>query len=163
MANGLNRVTLVGNVGMDPELKYTQGGQAVLRIRMATNESWLDKGGTRQERTEWHTVIVWGKRAEGLNKVLNKGTTLWVEGRLQTRNWETPAGEKRYATEINASDLGLVGGKRNGGDTHEERAGHGSQSHGGQGFGYDAGTAAGAAGAAAGGTGTYDDDDDIPF
>ena len=110
MAEGLNRAILVGNLGMDPELKFTQGGQAVLRIRLATTESYLSKTGERQERTEWHTVTVWGKRAEALNKILSKGRTIWVEGRIQTRSWEDAKdGSKRYATEINANNIGLVG------------------------------------------------------
>lgn len=110
MAEGLNRAILVGNLGVDPELKYTQGGQAVLRMRIATTESFLNKGGERQERTDWHTVVVWGKRAEALNKILSKGRTVWVEGRIQTRSWEDKDGQKRYATEINATNVGLVGG-----------------------------------------------------
>lgn len=110
MSDGLNKAILVGNLGADPELKFTQGGQAVLRIRMATTESYADKAGERQERTEWHSVVVWGKRAEGLHRVLSKGTTVWVEGRIQTRSWEDKNGGKRYATEINATDIGLLGG-----------------------------------------------------
>lgn len=109
MGEGLNRATLVGNLGMDPELKFTQAGQAILRIRLATSENYKDKSGERQERTEWHTVTVWGKRAEALNRILRKGRTIAVEGRIQTRSWETDAGEKRYATEINASNIVLVG------------------------------------------------------
>ena len=115
MAEGLNKAILVGNLGMDPELKFTQGGQAVLRIRMATTETYPNKAGERQERTEWHTVVVWGKRAESLNKILSKGRTIWVEGRIQTRSWEDKDGGKRYATDIVANQVGLVGGGGGGG------------------------------------------------
>lgn len=111
MADGLNRVTLLGNVGMDPELKYTQAGGAVLRLRLATNESWFDKTkDARQERVEWHTVIMWGKRGEALNKFLGKGSRLLVEGRIQTRQWEDKDGNKRSTTEVVATNVVLLGG-----------------------------------------------------
>jgi single-strand DNA-binding protein len=110
MAEGLNKVILIGNLGADPELRYTQSSQAVLRLRLATNESFLNKAGERQSRTEWHTVIVWGKRAEGLNKILAKGKPLYVEGRLQTRAWEGKDGGKRQSTEIVATNILLLGG-----------------------------------------------------
>jgi single-strand DNA-binding protein len=119
--NGLNRVTLVGALGQDPELKFTQGGQAILKFRMATTESYADKEGKRQERTEWHSVVMWGKRAESLNKLLFKGRTVWVEGRLQTRNWDDKNGEKRYATEVVATDVGLLGKGKEGGEQRSER------------------------------------------
>lgn len=110
MSDGLNRVILVGNLGADPEIHYTHGNQAVLRIRLATTESYLSKTGERQTRTEWHTVVVWGKRAEALNKILAKGRTICVEGRIQYRQWEDQNGNKRYATDIVASEILLVGG-----------------------------------------------------
>ncbi|MBZ0119006.1 MAG: single-stranded DNA-binding protein, partial [Sandaracinaceae bacterium] len=91
---GLNKVMLIGNLGMDPELKFTQNGQAILRMRLATTERIPSKTAERQERTEWHTVIVWGNRAEALNKILNKGRTIYVEGRIQTRSWEDKDGNK---------------------------------------------------------------------
>ncbi len=84
MAEGLNKVMLIGNLGADPEIKYTQGGQAILKVRLATTERYVSKGGERQERTEWHSVVIWGNRAEALNKILQKGRTIYVEGRLQT-------------------------------------------------------------------------------
>lgn len=114
---GLNKAMLIGNLGADPELKFTQGGQAVLRIRLATTERYKDKDGEQQERTEWHSVSVWGKRAEALHKILAKGRTIYVEGRIQTRSWEKD-GDKRYSTEINAVDIQLLGGggKREDGD-----------------------------------------------
>jgi len=163
MADGLNRAILVGNLGMDPELKYTQGGQAVLRIRLATTESYMNKAGERQERTDWHTVVVWGKRAESLNRILSKGRSIWVEGRIQTRSWEDKDGGKRYSTEINATSIGLVGGGGGGGGP---RGGH---EGGGGGYGGGGASGGGGAGGFEGGGGGYDGpdfgggDDDIPF
>jgi single-strand DNA-binding protein len=115
MAEGLNRVLLIGNLGRDPELRFTQSGQAVLSLRLATNESFLNRDNERQERTEWHSVTVWGKRGEGLNKVVSKGTQMFIEGRLQTRSWEDKQGQKRYSTEIVATNVILLGGGNRGG------------------------------------------------
>ena len=111
MADGLNKVMLFGTLGADAELRLTQGGQALLKIRMATNESYLDKGGQRVERTEWHQVTLWGKRAEGLAKYLTKGSSIFVEGSLRTESYEKN-GEKRYSTSVNASNIILAGGRR---------------------------------------------------
>lgn len=114
MSQGYNRVCLLGNLGADPELRMTGGGQAVLKLRLATTESYLDKDKQRQERTEWHSVVIWGKRAEGLGKILHKGDRLFVEGGLRTTSWEHE-GQKRYRTEIVASEVilqGSPGGKR---------------------------------------------------
>ncbi|HEY6879537.1 MAG TPA: single-stranded DNA-binding protein [Polyangiales bacterium] len=169
MAEGLNRAILVGNLGMDPELKFTQGGQAVLRIRLATSESFVNKSGERQDRTEWHTVIVWGKRAEALNKILSKGRTIWVEGRIQTRSWEDKDGGKRYATEINANNIGLVGGGGGGGGRGnfggEGGGGGGGYGGGGGGGGYGGGGAGGGGAGGDFGGGDFEggNDDDIPF
>lgn len=108
--DGMNKVTLVGALGNDPELKYTQAGQAVLKLRLATSESYVDRQGDKQQRTEWHNCVVWAKRAEGLNKILAKGSKLWVEGKLQTRSWDDKnGGGKRYATEVVAQNVGLLG------------------------------------------------------
>lgn len=126
MADGLNRATLLGNLGFDPELKFTQSGQAVLRMRIATASSWIDNRGERHERTDWHTCIVWGKRAEGLNKILSKGSRVYLEGSIQTRSWDDKkTGEKRYATEIVVSNAVLCGG--NGGGSGGSRGGTGSR------------------------------------
>lgn len=114
MAEGLNKVMLIGNLGQDPELRYTQKGQAILNMRLATNESFLNRDNERQERTEWHTVILWGKRAEALNKILAKGRQLYVEGRLQTRKWEDKEGKPRYTTEVVATNVVLIGGRGGG-------------------------------------------------
>lgn len=109
MAEGLNRVMLLGNLGADPELRVTPGGQAVLKLRLATNESYVDRNNVRQERTEWHRVTIWGRRAEALGKILQKGDLLFVEGRLQTSSYEKN-GEKRYSTEVVANNVVLPGG-----------------------------------------------------
>ena len=122
MADGLNKVMLLGNLGQDPELKMIAGGQAVLNLRLATTETYLDKNNTRQERTDWHTVTVWGKRAEALAKFLTKGSQIFVEGRIQTRSYEKN-GEKRYATDIVANNIILTG--RRGGQEREAGEGGG--------------------------------------
>jgi single-strand DNA-binding protein len=101
---------LIGNLGQDPEVRYTQGGQAVAELRVATNEAWTDKQGQKQERTEWHRVVVWGKSAENCGKYLAKGRSVYVDGRLQTREWNDKEGNKRYTTEIVANDIQFLGG-----------------------------------------------------
>lgn len=111
MADGLNRVMLLGNLGADPELRFTQGGQAVLHMRLATSESYLDKDKQRKERTDWHNVTVWGKRGEALAKFLTKGSTIFVEGSLRTSSYDNREGVKVYKTEINATNIILAGGK----------------------------------------------------
>jgi single-strand DNA-binding protein len=115
MAEGLNRVMLLGNLGADPELRVTPGGQAVLKLRLATNENYLDRNNVRQERTEWHRVTIWGRRAEALGKILQKGDLLCIEGRLQTSSYEKN-GEKRYSTEIVANNVILPGSGRGRGE-----------------------------------------------
>lgn len=109
MAEGLNRVILLGNLGQDPELRFTQNGQGVLNLRMACSERFKDRDGEFQERTEWVTVTVWGARAAALSKLLNKGEAVCVEGRLQTRSWEKD-GVKRYSTEVVANNVVMLGG-----------------------------------------------------
>jgi single-strand DNA-binding protein len=109
MANGLNRVTLFGNVGADPELRVTPSGQSVLKIRLATSESYLDKNRVRQEKTEWHSVVVWGKRAEALGKIVEKGSRILVEGSIAYRSYEDKDGNKRYSTDISAQEVILAG------------------------------------------------------
>jgi single-strand DNA-binding protein len=122
MAEGLNRVMLLGNLGADPELRVTPGGQAVLKLRLATNETYLDRNNVRQERTEWHRVTVWGRRAEALGKILQKGDLLFVEGRLQTSSYEKN-GEKRYSTEVVANNIVLPGSGRGRGEGAPAREG----------------------------------------
>jgi len=115
MAEGLNRVILLGNLGADPELRMTGGGTAVLKLRLATSESYLDRNKQRQERTEWHRVVVWGRRAEGLGKVLGKGDRILVEGSLRTSSYDDKDGNKKYTTEVIANNIVLSGGGRPGG------------------------------------------------
>jgi single-strand DNA-binding protein len=117
MAEGLNRVILIGNLGQDPELRFTQSNQGVLSLRMATTESYFDTNTKeRKEITEWHTVVVWGKRGEALNKILSKGSRIAVEGRLKTRSWDDKnGGGKRYATDVVANNVILLGGRGEGG------------------------------------------------
>lgn len=111
----VNKVILVGNLGRDAELRYTPGGAAVATINMATTEVWNDKSGQRQEKTEWHRVVLWGKSAESLAEYLTKGKQIYVEGRLQTRQWDDKDGNKRYTTEIRGDRIVLLGGGRGGG------------------------------------------------
>lgn len=108
MARGVNKVILIGNSGADPELRYTPGGTAVSNFSIATNESWTDSGGERQERTEWHRIVVWGRLAEICNQYLRKGSKVYIEGKLQTRSWEGQDGLKRYTTEVVARDMQLL-------------------------------------------------------
>ena len=118
--SGVNKVIIVGRLGADPEIKTVGNGQSVARLSIATSENWTSKDGQKQERTEWHRVVVWGKQAENCAKHLSKGRQVYVEGRLQTRNWEDPNGQKRYATEVIANNvqfLGAMGGERS---THTE-------------------------------------------
>ena len=121
MTEGLNKAILIGNLGQDPELRYTQGGQPVLNLRLATTETFVNRDKERQQRTEWHTVVVWGKRGEALNKILTKGRGICVEGRIQTRKWEDRDGNKRYGTEIVATNVILVGGRGPGAGDSDER------------------------------------------
>jgi single-strand DNA-binding protein len=115
MAEGLNRVMLLGNLGADPELRFTQGGQAVLNMRLATTESYLDKDRVRRERTDWHNVVVWGKRGEALAKILTKGSRILVEGSIRTSSYDDREGQKRYKTEIHVNNVILAGSRPQGG------------------------------------------------
>jgi single-strand DNA-binding protein len=110
MAEGLNKVMLMGNLGADPELRVTSGGQSVLKLRLATTENYLDKNRVKQERTEWHSCVVWGKRAEALGKFLTKGSRIFVEGGLRTTSYDDKEGNKKYKTEINVDNVILTGG-----------------------------------------------------
>lgn len=115
MAGGVNKVILIGNLGIDPEVRYTQGGAAVANFRIATSENWVDKSGQKQERTEWHRIVVWGKQAELCGEYLSKGRQVYVEGRLQTREWTDKENRKQYTTEVVANQvvfLSSPGGER---------------------------------------------------
>src|SRR5215831_4017906 len=111
MGKSINKVILVGRLGRDPELKYTASGTPFCRFSMATDEGWTDKGsGERTERTEWHNIVVWDKLAEICNEYLTKGRLVYIEGSLQTREWDDKEGVKRKTTEIRARDMVLLGG-----------------------------------------------------
>ena len=109
---GVNKAILIGNLGRDPELRYTQNGQAVTNFSLATSESWTDKNGERSEKTEWHRIVAWAKTAELCAQYLSKGRTVYIEGRLQTRDWEDKEGVKRQTTEIVANTVQFLGGPR---------------------------------------------------
>jgi len=176
MAEGLNRVMLLGNLGADPELRFTQGGQAVLNLRLATTESYLDRDKVRRERTDWHSVVVWGKRGEALAKILGKGSSIFIEGSIRTSSYDDKEGNKRYKTEVVANNVILAGGRGaggravvdegNGGGGYEARAGGGASRGGG-------GAPTGGGGARPAGPANdapppaddfgYGNDDDIPF
>src|SRR5215813_6431207 len=111
MAGGVNKVILVGNLGADPEVRFTPSGQAVANFRIATSESWTDKSGQKQDRTEWHRIVVWGKLGELCGEYLAKGRQCYVEGRLQTREWTDKEGKKNYTTEVVASNVVFLGGR----------------------------------------------------
>ncbi len=120
MARGINKAILIGNLGADPEIRYTAGGAAVANINIATTESWKDKQtGEKQEKTEWHRVVFFGRLAEIVGEYLKKGSQVYVEGRLQTRKWQGQDGQDRYTTEIVANEMQMLGsgggGARSGG------------------------------------------------
>jgi single-strand DNA-binding protein len=130
----VNKVILVGNLGADPELKYTPSGRAVCNLRIATTDVFKDKSGQRQERTEWHRVTVWGDQAENCSKYLSKGRSAYVEGRLQTRSYDKD-GQKHYATDVVADRVVFLGGGGGGGDGGRRGGGGGGGGGGGRGDG----------------------------
>ncbi len=141
---GVNKAILVGNLGRDPELRHTQNGQAVVNFTLATSENWTDKNGERVERTEWHRIVVWGKTGEMCAQYLSKGRTVYVEGRIQTREWEDKDGNKRYTTEINAQTVNFIGprpsGAESGGGDYAASPSGGEQSGSGQSGGGQSGS-----------------------
>ncbi len=110
MEKNLNKVMLIGRLGKDPELRYTSGGVAVANFSLATSENWKDQDGNTQERTEWHNIVMWAKLAEIAGEWLKKGQRVYLEGRIQTRNYDDKNGVKRYVTEVVATDLIMLGG-----------------------------------------------------
>ena len=120
MADGVNMVVLLGNLGADPELRFTQNNQPVLKFRLATSRSWKNDSGELKTDTQWHNVVLWGKRAEGLSKFLTKGSRVHVQGRIETREYEDKDGNKRYITEINAYDLVPCGDAQGGGRRRDD-------------------------------------------
>ena len=154
MARGVNKVILVGNLGRDPEVRYSPNGQAVANVTIATSESWKDKtSGEKQERTEWHRVVFFGRLAEIAGEYLKKGAQIYVEGRLQTRKWQDKDGNDRYTTEIVANDMQMLGSRGGAGmpsDTAMEPTGASPSASSGARSGAKA-------------TAGADFDDDIPF
>jgi single-strand DNA-binding protein len=147
----VNKVILIGNLGRDPEVRSTPSGQAVASFTLATSRKWRDKSGQRQEQTEWHNIVVWGKQAEIAGQYLTKGKQIYVEGRLQTRSWDDRnTGEKKYRTEIVCDTFQMLGSR--GGDFEGGHGGHAAASPS-AGPSYDEGDFGG------GGP----EDDDIPF
>jgi single-strand DNA-binding protein len=161
----VNKVILVGRLGRDPETRFTGGGQAVANFSVATDETYKDKNGERQKRTEWHKIVVWGKQAEIAQQYLKKGSLVFIEGRIQSREWQDKEGQKRTSFEIVASNFRMLGGRgdgapgggggasRGGGGGHDDFEGGG----GGDDFG------GGGSAPSGGHSGPEISDEDIPF
>ena len=153
----VNKVILVGRLGRDPETRYTGGGQAVANFSVATDETYKDKNGERQKRTEWHKIVVWGKQAEIAQQYLKKGSLIFIEGRIQSREWQDKEGQKRTSFEIVATNFRMLGGRGDGAGSGGGSFGGGArseehdQSGGGEEFG------------GGGSSGPEISDDDIPF
>ena len=178
MARGINKVILIGNLGKDPETRYTPSNAAVTNLTIATSDSWRDKqSGEQQERTEWHRVVCWNRTAEIAAEYLKKGSKVYIEGRLQTRKWQAKDGQDRYTTEIVANDLQFLDSRGGGGGADGAGSG-GGYSRGGSGgsgggsppdedWGQPAGRSGGgnrpAPTTGPGPAGGDDFDDDIPF
>ena len=151
MGKSVNKVILVGRLGRDPELKYTASGTPFCRFSMATDDSWTDKGsGERSEKTEWHNIVVWDKLAEICNNYLTKGRLVYIEGSLQTREWDDKEGVKRKTTEVRARDMVMLGGG-------------GGSGGGGEGGGAGGPRPSGGPSSGGGDGGSAITDDDIPF
>lgn len=126
MAKSVNKVILIGNLGKDPEVKYTPSGTAVAKFSLATNERYKDKAGAWQDRTEWHNIVAWQRLAEIVGEYVKKGSKLYIEGRLQTSSWDDKeSGQKKYRTEVVANDLVLLSGRGETGD-HDAARGRGA-------------------------------------
>ena len=150
--SGVNKAILVGHLGADPEMRHTQSGTAVATFRVATTERYNDRSGERQERTEWHRVVTWAKLAEICNSYLKKGKQVYIEGRIQTRQWEDQSGQTRYTTEIVANNMVMLGRAGDSGDVPSQQ------------FPPDTvGQESGPSGGGGGGGGGGSDDDDLPF
>lgn len=152
MARGVNKVILIGNLGRDPEVRYSPNGQAIANVTLATSESWKDKNsGEKQERTEWHRVVFFGRLAEIAGEYLKKGAQIYVEGRLQTRKWQDKDGVDRYTTEVVATEMQMLGPRGGGAGVANDSPG------------LEQGEAAAARSATAKNATGADFDDDIPF
>ena len=176
MARGINKVILVGNLGSDPELRYTGSGTAVCNFSLATSESYKDRDGNQVENTEWHNVVAWSRLAEICGEYLKKGRQVYIEGQLQTRQWEDKDGNTKYTTEIKAREMQMLGGRDGGGDGGGGSDDFGNMdqsaparpqrqsSGGGGGGGYGGGNQRQSAPAQSGGGDDWaPDDDDLPF
>lgn len=172
----VNKVILLGNLGRDPETRYTTGGDAVTNLSIATSEQWKDKNGDKQERTEWHRVVLFGRQAEVAGEYLKKGRSVYIEGRLQTRKYNDKDGVEKYSTEIVADRMQLIGGGRDGGSAgggaDEEFSGGGREAGGTGGStggrsapkgGGSKGGGSSSGGSSGGARKSEDFDDDIPF
>ena len=163
MARGVNKVILIGNLGQDPELRYTGSGTAVCNMRLATTESYKDRDGNMVEQTEWHNVVAWARLAEICGEYLKKGSQAYFEGQLQTRQWEDRDGNTRYTTEVKVREMTMLGGRGGGGggdmdydqSPRPQRASNGNSNNGG----------GRRQPAPAGGNDSYviEPDDDLPF
>lgn len=142
----INKAIIIGNLGKDPEVRYTQGGQAMARFSVATTDTWTDRDNARQERTEWHNIVVWGKQAETCGQYLSKGRQVYIEGRIQTRKFEDREGKERYFTEINAREVRFLGSRDGGGARSDQSFEDGPSG------GFDDA-----------GAGSVPPDDDVPF
>jgi single-strand DNA-binding protein len=154
----VNKVILVGRLGRDPEIRYTGGGQAVANFSIATDETYKDKAGERQKRTEWHKIVVWGKQAEIAQQYLKKGSLIFIEGRIQSREWQDKEGQKRTSFEIVATNFRMLGGRGDGGGGSMGGGGSRAEEHDQSGSGDDFG-----GGGGGGHTGPEISDEDIPF
>ena len=155
--SGVNKVILIGNLGRDPEVRYTKSGQAVASFSLATSERWTGKDGNKEEKTEWHRVVAWGKLGEICGEYLSKGKQVYIEGRLQTREWEDNDGNKRSTTEIVANNMTMLGQAGGGGG-----GGGGGGSRDADSYGGPPSSGGGGGGGAPSGGGDFEDDD-IPF
>lgn len=161
MARGINKVILVGNLGNDPDVRYTPDGRAIANVSIATTESWKDKGtGENRDKTEWHRVVMFNRLGEIAGEYLKKGSQVYIEGKLQTRKWQDKSGQDRYTTEIVANEMQMLGGR--GGSGGGAGGGY-DQSAGGFGGGQSSGGGNNFGGGAPAGAMGDDPDDDIPF
>ena len=150
----LNKVLLIGNLGKDPEVRFTPSGKAVARFSIATSETWNDQDGQKQERTEWHNIVVWGKQGESCGQYLSKGRQVFIEGQIRNRQYDDKDGNKKYITEITAMRVQFLGGGAGGG---------GAGGGGGRGAGSGGGGGGGFSGGGGDGPPSTPEDDDVPF
>lgn len=171
MAGSVNKVILVGNLGRDPEVRTMQSGGKVVNLSLATSETWKDRDGNRQEKTEWHRVVIFNERlGEVAERYLKKGSTIYIEGSLQTRKWTDQSGQEKYSTEVVLQrfrgELTMLGGRGDGGGGGGGYGGGDDGYGGGSGGGYGGGSGGGQSGGQGGGSGpdySQDLDDEIPF